>query len=65
MIMSLLRCGLLKKDAHVEFEGSGLLRYNLHIVKFTLKTIYSSLNFVNFYGSITTTTIKIQNMLSL
>lgn len=54
MIMSLLRGGILEKDGHVEFEGSGLLRYNLHIVKLTLKKIHSSLNFVNFCGSVTT-----------
>lgn len=31
-MMSLLICEILEKDGRVAFEGSGLLRYNLHIV---------------------------------
>lgn len=63
--MSLLICEILEKDGRVAFEGSGLLRYNLHIVKFTLKYIqFFEFCQLFFFVGITTTTVKIQNSLS-
>lgn len=44
----LLKCGIVEKEGHVELDGSGLLRYNLHSVKSNLKKVHSSLNFDKF-----------------